>query len=1019
MTAEDENLDSLLSLFEESEGKEPENFSSKEEDNLDGLFDDDEEGEGYVEPEEDEDLTLTLENSGTGMESEHNRSKEDLEAELRSMQEKMQKLQQQLEASQKCTDVSRPKRTENNVSSQRQTSSKSSLATQQSSRTLTSPQQSSRALTSPQQSSRALTSPQQSSRALTSPQQSSRALTSPQQSSRALTSPQQSSRALTSPQQSSRALTSPQQSSRALTSPQQSSRTLTSPQQSSRTLTSPQQSSRTLTSPQQSSRTLTSPQQSSRTLTSPQQSSRTLTSPQQSSRTLTSPQQSSRTLTSPQQSSKTPQRAAAVFPSPQYSAVELTGKVQSRQRTAHQPKAASLENQSFLDQGVSDRLSQPMRSSRTVNNTTRSPPASKSAGVAPPIVRQATPRPSVTQDVTVEKFSGLRLRRPRLSSVEIEHKMANRRMIRLSQLPDRIARENLEDSDWVTFAVLINKITPQSKNNGKTFSIWKLNDLHNLDVNVSLFLFGTVHTDLWKTDTGTVIGILNPNQMKNKDGSSELCLTVDHPQKVLMLGEAMDFGTCKAKKKNGDSCTQLVNLYECQYCQYHVKAQYKKMSSKRAELQSSYTGTAPRKRKGHGSLRERLCQSEFHYGGLSSLACAPSVTAPQPKKQPSIQAVLASIPNKKLAISSGEVTGCSDDFRSLMTMPTPGALNIKKHLGQSKTKELSGSSIQSISAAELLKQQKTLHQQRFQARQKRAEEIQKRVLQNTGGAVIPPRPSMNGAVLPSPKAASEVPKGSSPPKPGLSTPPVPALGRGYTEGEDILLDISPPPCSKSISAAKLAAVKKLQAKGVALIKNDPNAVKRKQPNSSDITARVERSLASPEGENRAEWEAEEPAQKRRREQLDYIQSDEFQRILNAKSTNSWIMGEVEEKVMHDYFEPLVQKEKLEEKMKSIKEMKCRAVTCKTCKYTHFKPAERCIEEKHDYHWHDAIKRFFKCPCSQRKISLSRFPTAACSNCGVFKWERDSMLKEKNGPKIGGELLLPRGEEHSKFLNSLK
>lgn len=139
----------------------------------------------------------------------------------------------------------------------------------------------------------------------------------------------------------------------------------------------------------------------------------------------------------------------------------------------------------------------------------------------------------------------------------------------------------------------------------------------------------------------------------------QLCLTVDHPQKVLMLGEAMDFGTCKAKKKNGDSCTQLVNLvslpllethaflffcflmdlylcpvpsptpycqkYECQYCQYHVKVQYKKMSSKRAELQSSYTGIAPRKGKGRGSLRERLCQSDFHYGGLSSLACAPSV----------------------------------------------------------------------------------------------------------------------------------------------------------------------------------------------------------------------------------------------------------------------------------------------------------------------------------------------------------------------------------------------------------
>lgn len=65
--------------------------------------------------------------------------------------------------------------------------------------------------------------------------------------------------------------------------------------------------------------------------------------------------------------------------------------------------------------------------------------------------------------------------------------------------------------------------------------------------------------------------------------------------------------------------------YECQYCQYHVKAQYKKMSSKRAELQSSFTGPAPGKGKGRGSLKERLCQSDFHYGGMSSLACAPSV----------------------------------------------------------------------------------------------------------------------------------------------------------------------------------------------------------------------------------------------------------------------------------------------------------------------------------------------------------------------------------------------------------
>lgn len=40
--------------------------------------------------------------------------------------------------------------------------------------------------------------------------------------------------------------------------------------------------------------------------------------------------------------------------------------------------------------------------------------------------------------------------------------MADRRMIRLSQLPERLAREKLEDSDWVTFAVVVNKTTQKS-----------------------------------------------------------------------------------------------------------------------------------------------------------------------------------------------------------------------------------------------------------------------------------------------------------------------------------------------------------------------------------------------------------------------------------------------------------------------------------------------------------------------------------------------------------------------------
>lgn len=119
----------------------------------------------------------------------------------------------------------------------------------------------------------------------------------------------------------------------------------------------------------------------------------------------------------------------------------------------------------------------------------------------------------------------------------------------------------------------------------------------------------------------------------------------------------------------------------------------------------------------------------------------------------------------------------------------------------------------------------------------------------------------------------------------------------------------------------MAAVRKLQGKGSVLVKDDPNAVKRKRPNSDDIADRVERNLSTPKGtdisvllltvclfvflrgtysaknpsaasDENSTGEEEEPAQKKKREQLEYIQSEEFQRILNAKSSNSWMMGEV-------------------------------------------------------------------------------------------------------------------------------
>ncbi|XP_004861882.1 protein MCM10 homolog isoform X1 [Heterocephalus glaber] len=632
------------------------------------------------------------------------------------------------------------------------------------------------------------------------------------------------------------------------------------------------------------------------------------------------------------------------------------------------------------------------------------------------------------QQVSMEAFSGLRLRRPRVSSTEMSKKMVGRKLIRLSQVKEKMAMEKLEEMDWVTFGVILKKVTPQSTHSGKTFSIWRLNDLRDLTSYVSLFLFGEVHKELWKTEQGTVVGLLNANPMKPKDGSEEVCLSIDHPQKVLIMGEALDLGTCKARKKNGEPCTQTVNLHDCEYCQYHVQAQYRKLSARRADLQSTFSGgRIPKKfaRKGP-SLKERLCQDGFYYGGISSQSYAASIAvAVAPKKK--IQTTLTNLVVKgtnsiiqearqKLGIPQKSLS-CSEEFRELMDLPTFGARNLK-HLAKARTSGTPGSpqpAIQSVSASALLKQQK---QQMLEMRKRKSEEIQRRFLQSSNEVRKPEVPS-SSRQLPaqSPRTGAEFPAPE-----GTTTPRMPKLGRGVTEGDDVLFfDEAPPPrpkLSALAEAKKLAAVAKLRAKGQILTKTNPNNMTREQKNPQDVQEvkeRVEKNnTCSPEAEDELE-----PAKKKRREQLAYLESEEFQNILKAQSKHTGILKEAEAELQERYFELLVKKEQMEEKMRNIREVKCRVVTCKTCAYTHFKPLETCVSEQHDYHWHDGLKRFFKCPCGNRSISLDRLPQKHCSNCGLYKWERDGMLKEKTGPKIGGETLLPRGEEHGKFLNSLK
>lgn len=54
--------------------------------------------------------------------------------------------------------------------------------------------------------------------------------------------------------------------------------------------------------------------------------------------------------------------------------------------------------------------------------------------------------------------------------------------------------------------------------------------------------------------------------------------------------QSKDYGKCKSLRKDGQPCGNVVNLSECIYCEVHMTKEYKKLSSKRANMNNWPSG---------------------------------------------------------------------------------------------------------------------------------------------------------------------------------------------------------------------------------------------------------------------------------------------------------------------------------------------------------------------------------------------------------------------------------------------
>ncbi|XP_008457688.1 uncharacterized protein LOC103497330 [Cucumis melo] len=199
-----------------------------------------------------------------------------------------------------------------------------------------------------------------------------------------------------------------------------------------------------------------------------------------------------------------------------------------------------------------------------------------------------TNRSKASNDISIEKFSGLRMRNQVVAPAELHDRFSDIRFVRLSTIKNLLIGDTLSGC-WVTVGVLTEKGSQRTSSTGKAYCIWKLSCLD--EQTVSVFLFGDAYQRNCKELAGTVFALFNSTVRKDATGMG-FSLSVYQPNQLLLMGTSDDYGVCKGKK-DGIACTTVINRRRGIYCKYHKsKASEKYSTTTRTELKGGNLRTA-------------------------------------------------------------------------------------------------------------------------------------------------------------------------------------------------------------------------------------------------------------------------------------------------------------------------------------------------------------------------------------------------------------------------------------------
>ncbi|XP_050366041.1 uncharacterized protein LOC126784609 [Argentina anserina] len=187
---------------------------------------------------------------------------------------------------------------------------------------------------------------------------------------------------------------------------------------------------------------------------------------------------------------------------------------------------------------------------------------------------------SSSNDSEVDKYSGLRIRKQLLTPSELKDRFSDIRFVRLPNIKNYLVGETLSGC-WATVGVLTEKGTKRTSSTGKSYSIYKFGCLD--EDTVSVFLFGDAYEKNCNEKAGMVFALFNCSVRKDAQGAG-FSLSVFSANHIVKIGNSVDYGVCRGKRKDGMACTLVINKRKGVYCKFHRSKESQKYSTLRTEL---------------------------------------------------------------------------------------------------------------------------------------------------------------------------------------------------------------------------------------------------------------------------------------------------------------------------------------------------------------------------------------------------------------------------------------------------